>query len=148
MSESESEAEIGPMNAESGDDSDAQMISAIEKMKKKYGKKFEKQLRRINVIDETVNALTNLPFLHANISDKAGNMADCKMLFDTGSTCSLISKRFLDANCLVFTPIPYESTLQGFQGGTISCHCKGKFVIDIGVGEPTEVELIVIHSKC
>ena len=36
---------------------------------------------------------------------------------------------------------------KGFQGTSVNCHVKGKFKIDVGTGDPQEVELIILHSK-
>ena len=146
-SDEDSPKEIAPLNEEESD-IDEEMVHAIRKFKKKYGaKKVEKHLRSINVIDEVVNAVTSLPFLHGKIIDKADNVANCNILYDSGSSCSLVSKKYLEKNGLIFDPIEYQTTLQGFQGSKIACHLKGKFKLDLGSGTVTEIELIIIHEK-
>ena len=145
QSEDESDKDIGAIN---DSESDEDMVLAIERLRKKFGKKkIEKQLRRVNVVDENVNAISVLPFLHGKLVDQADNKALINILFDTGSSVSLVSKKFLDDNSMVFQPIPYESTLVGFQGNAVNCHIKGRFKLCLETGTVHEVELIVMHAK-
>ena len=111
-SERESEKEVGQI----GSESDTEIVNALKKIRRKFGNlRFNKQLRKINVVDERINAVSALPFLHAKLIDKNGKKANINILFDSGSSCSLVSKRFLESKNLIFDPISYELVLQGCQ---------------------------------
>ena len=132
------ELDENPFKSGSESDDDEQLVNAMKSLKARFGnKKVKKHLRRINTLteyrveDECINALSSLPFVHGSLIDKVGNEVKAKFLIDSGSSCTLISKAFIDRHNLVYLPIPYDSTLVAFSGATVNCHSKGKFKVKL-----------------
>ena len=64
---------------------------------------------------ESINLLTTtLPFLHSFLIDCAGNKIAIKCLVDSGASISILSKKWIESNNLIFKPIAYNAKLVGF----------------------------------
>ena len=93
-------------------DSDTELVNAVKGLRKRFGKdKLQSHLKKINMIESVnvigqldhddygrlanvpneVNSVTSLPFLHGKLSDRGMNTVPCRLLFDSGSSISLIS---------------------------------------------------------
>ena len=90
------------------------------------------KLRAINMIRnhfcriEMNSILSVLPFIHAHVIDCAGNRVLVSCLVDSGASISILSKKWIETNNLLFKPIEYRAKLVGFGGSTSSSNLKGE----------------------
>ena len=152
-SETESEKNYGQFSASDSEEEFRNEINQLinkryaQKKTKKPAKKEQPELRRINILnEENVFALSTLPFLHCYLFDFVNNKAPVKALFDTGASVSVVSKKFLEKNNLIFAPITYKAKLCGFGGQTTNTNLKGAFSIGLGFEKTEPLEFVVYHS--